>query len=80
MPVKLARHLTGGQSATVSEVKVLQIGEPQGKDKQRYWPVMILASGTCEKMFGGRESFSGQMEYFVYKDHYGNWQARPNGL
>lgn len=80
VPVSLARHLTGGQNATVEEVRVIQIGKAQGEGDRKYWPVKIYARGTCTKMFGSREPFEGETEYFMRKDPYGKWTAQPSGF
>ena len=80
VPVSMARHLTGGQNATVAEVKVLAVGKAQGEGDSRYWPVKVFASGTCVKMFGGREPFQGEAEFLIRENAYGEWVASPKGL
>ena len=80
VPISLAKHLTGGEDAVVLEVKVIKIGRAQGSGENKYWPVIIYARGTCVKMFGGRQPFEGQAEYYVRKNAYGEWVAEPKGF
>ena len=78
VPVALAHHLTGGSDAHIEELKIIQVGSKQNSGSNEYWPVKIYAKGTCIKMFGGRRSFEGETEYYVVKDPYGKWVARPS--
>ena len=80
VPVSLAKHLTGGEDAIVEEVKVIKVGQAQGKGSHKYWPVIIYARGTCVKMFGGRQPFEGQAEYYIRKNAYGEWVAQQKGF
>lgn len=80
VPVSLAKHLTGGQNATVEEIRVIEIGKLQERGSKDYWPVRIYAKGSCTKMFGGREPFEGEVEYIITKDDYGVLKANPKGF
>lgn len=80
VPVSLARYLTGGENATVEEVRVIKVGSVQGKGSYKYWPVKVYAKGTCSVMFGGRRRFKGEAEFHIRKDPYGKWVASSSGL
>ncbi len=80
VPVTLAGWLSGGEHATVEEVRVIQIGKAQGSGANRRWPVKIYAQGTCAVMFGGRKAFAGETEYLLSRDTEGKWVADPAGL
>lgn len=80
VPISLARHLTGGQKATIDELKIIQIGKAQGEGSSKYWFVKIYVKGTCNVMFGGRKRFEGETEYRIRKDSYDNWVASPSRL
>ena len=77
VPIRLARHLTGGQNAYVEEIRVLQVSKALGEGDNKYWQVKIYARGICRVMFGGRKSFEGEARYRVYKDEFETWQAVP---
>jgi hypothetical protein len=80
VPVSLAKHLTGGQNAIIDEIKVLEIGKVIERGSKNYWPVKIYARGTCTKMFGGRQHFEGETEYYITKNDYGELIATPKGF
>ena len=80
VPTSLAQWLTGGEKAKVEEVRIIKVGKPQKEGSYKYWPVKVHAKGTCSVMFGGNRSFGGETEYYVMKDPYGKWVARPAGL
>ncbi|MDD4051001.1 MAG: hypothetical protein PHR28_03740 [candidate division Zixibacteria bacterium] len=80
VPGPLVRYATGGKKARIAELRINAQGKPQAERNTTYWPVKIFSKGSCEVLFGGRKSFEGEIEYFVYQDPYGEWKAEYRGL
>lgn len=81
VPVALARHMMGGQNATVRSVRVVKRGKSQKSGSSRYYPIVVHAEGRCYvQLGGGWREFSGDVEYNFSKDAYGDWRAQQAGF
>ena len=63
----------------IEDAEILLVGRKQVNTytSAPYWPVIANIKGWCENVLGGRRNFSRQeVEYFMYKNAYGEWEAR----
>lgn len=79
VPVRLVGNLMGGRKATVTEVRVIEVGSAQGEGTNRYWPVKVYASGSCDIPLLGRSPFQGETVFNVYKNSFDKWKANHPG-
>jgi hypothetical protein len=80
VPATAAHYLTGGEKAQVNEIKVISRGKRQSHGDSKYWPVKVHVKGTCAVLFGSRQTFDGEVEYYMYQDPYGEWRAECQSL
>jgi len=81
IPVSWVGNLLGGKKAKVSTVRVQKIGIYN--KKHGYWPMKIRVAGTCvlNDPFnqGKTVKFDRVGDFLLYRDDYGEWQARLRG-
>jgi len=81
IPVSWVGNLLGGRNARVSTVRVQKIGIYN--ERYGYWPMKIRVAGTCalNDPFnqGKTVRFDRVSDFLLYRDDYGEWQARLRG-